>query len=93
MLVNLDIISYFSQTVHLCCTFPDRQLPEKPQLSLLLVFKTTNYTFFKHFQTIALTIDGETAAFDRSAPLGRFRVKDVAYLAESGGGTMRAVSS
>ena len=60
MLVNLDVISYFSQTVHLCCTFPDRQLPEKvQQLSLLLVFKTTNYTFLKHFQTIALTLDGE----------------------------------
>ena len=82
MLSNLDIISCFSQTVHLCCTFPDRQLPEKVQkLPLLLVFKRTNYTFFKHFQTIAL-IDGEHSRL-WSLRAGRtFRVKDVACLAE-----------
>ena len=82
MLINLDIISCFSQTVHLCCTFPDRQLPEKVQkLPLLLVFKRTNYTFLKHFQT-TLLIDGEYSRLWSLRALRTFRVKDVASLAE-----------
>ena len=83
MLINLDIISCFSQTVHLCCTFPDRQLPEKvQQLSLLLVFKTTNCTFFLTFSDNSVDNRRRKSRLWSLRAVRTFRVKDVASLAE-----------